>query len=81
MQIALVSLDTVTGAVRRYTCAGGGASPELAGTAQFDTWQKSRHDEGYCYQLIQNFRRGYASDDEMPDPPSPAPVAAGWASA
>jgi len=76
-QLALVSLDCVTGDVRRYT-RGGGEKMCPAGTARFDTWPQIRYDEATVYAALQSFRLGYLPEwHPEPDPP----VAAGFASA
>lgn len=74
-QIALVSLDTVTGAVRRYT-RGAGNVADAAGVAKFEHWAQHRCDEQLCWEVIQDFRighmpRSWPEPDNDPLPPMP----------
>lgn len=76
-QIALVSLDTATGIVRRYTRAPGNV-PDLTTEAKFEHWDPlSRDPETWriVWRDLQIFRIGAAQPpvpDNDPFPPASA---------
>lgn len=69
--VALVTLDTISGKVRRYLRAEGN-KPEKTGEAHFENWapESTETDWGLVWKWLQVFRIGYVP----PDPTSPRPT-------